>query len=72
MLGEQVKRSIADNITEEVLLDEISQIIKLPMYADRMAKVQPQHAHMEKRRRMFKHKQDLRGAVSVASPSDKI
>ncbi|KAK1307652.1 hypothetical protein QJS10_CPA09g01274 [Acorus calamus] len=47
----KVKRSIADNITEEVLLDEISQIIKLPMYTDRMAKVQPQHAHMEKRRR---------------------
>ncbi|KAK1326659.1 hypothetical protein QJS10_CPA01g00993 [Acorus calamus] len=51
----KVKRSISDNITEEVLLDEISQIVKLPMYADRMAKAHQQqhhqHAHMEKRRR---------------------
>ncbi|KAK1280856.1 hypothetical protein QJS04_geneDACA019854 [Acorus gramineus] len=54
----KVKRSISDNITEEVLLDEISQIVKLPMYADRMAKAHQQqhhqHAHMEKRRRSVK------------------
>lgn len=32
----KVMRSIKDNITEEVLLDEISEIIQLPMYADRI------------------------------------
>lgn len=29
-------RSIEDNITEEVVLDEIQEIISLPMYADRI------------------------------------
>jgi len=29
-------RSIRDNITEEDLLNEISEIIRLPMYADRI------------------------------------
>jgi hypothetical protein len=29
-------RSIKDNITEEVLLNEISEIIRLPLYADRI------------------------------------
>lgn len=32
----QVMRSIEDNITEEVVLDEIQEIISLPMYADRI------------------------------------
>ncbi|KAK4775931.1 hypothetical protein SAY87_023892 [Trapa incisa] len=32
----KVMRSIKDNITEEVLLGEINQIIRLPMYADRI------------------------------------
>ncbi|KAL9276637.1 hypothetical protein ACSQ67_025824 [Phaseolus vulgaris] len=32
----QVMRSIRDNITEEDLLNEISEIIRLPMYADRI------------------------------------
>ncbi|KAI7756057.1 hypothetical protein M8C21_019786 [Ambrosia artemisiifolia] len=32
----KVMRSIKDNITEEVLLDEIDEIIRLPMYADRI------------------------------------
>lgn len=29
-------KSIKDNITEDVLLDEIYEIIRLPMYADRI------------------------------------
>lgn len=29
-------RSIKDNITEDVLLNEINEIIRLPMYADRI------------------------------------
>ncbi|XP_057548801.1 uncharacterized protein LOC130827169 [Amaranthus tricolor] len=32
----QVIQSIKDNITEEVVLNEIEQIIRLPMYADRV------------------------------------
>lgn len=32
----KVMRSIRDNITEEVLLNEINEIIRLPMYADRI------------------------------------
>ena len=32
----QVMKSIKDNITEEVLLNEIGEIIRLPMYADRI------------------------------------
>ncbi|PKA55989.1 mRNA-capping enzyme [Apostasia shenzhenica] len=38
----KVMRSISDNITEEVLLNEISEIEKLPMYADRIEKAQQQ------------------------------
>ncbi|KAG0496131.1 hypothetical protein HPP92_000822 [Vanilla planifolia] len=34
----KVMRSINDNITEEVLLDEIAEIVRLPMYADRIEK----------------------------------
>ncbi|XP_031276098.1 mRNA-capping enzyme [Pistacia vera] len=32
----KVMRSITDNITEDVLLNEINEIIRLPMYADRI------------------------------------
>ncbi|KAL2923090.1 mRNA-capping enzyme [Bienertia sinuspersici] len=32
----KVMKSIKDNITEEVLLNEIGEIIRLPMYADRI------------------------------------
>lgn len=32
----QVMKSIKDNITEDVLLNEIQEIISLPMYADRI------------------------------------
>lgn len=38
----KVMRSISDNITEEVLLNEIKEIISLPMYADRIEKLQQQ------------------------------
>lgn len=34
----QVMRSINDNITEEVVLNEIHGIVRLPMYADRIRK----------------------------------
>ncbi|KAJ3688981.1 hypothetical protein LUZ61_018145 [Rhynchospora tenuis] len=40
----KVLRSIKDNITEEVLLGDISEIVRLPMYADRIA-------HLHHRRR---------------------
>ncbi|XP_076912984.1 uncharacterized protein LOC143571445 [Bidens hawaiensis] len=33
----KVIRSIKDNITEEVVLDEINDIVRLPMYADRIS-----------------------------------
>lgn len=33
-------RSINDNITEDVLLSEILEIVRLPMYADRIAQLQ--------------------------------
>lgn len=40
----KVMRSINDNITEEVLLEEIGEIVTLPMYAERIAK-----AHQRRR-----------------------
>ncbi|KAG1363396.1 mRNA-capping enzyme [Cocos nucifera] len=43
----KVMRSINDNITEEVLLDEIAEIVRLPMYADRIARA---HQHQHRRR----------------------
>ncbi|XP_024027932.1 mRNA-capping enzyme isoform X1 [Morus notabilis] len=49
----KVMRSIRDNITEEVLLNEISEIIRLPMYADRIrndSKAAHQHANSGRRR----------------------
>ncbi|XP_020104456.1 mRNA-capping enzyme-like isoform X1 [Ananas comosus] len=36
----KVMRSINDNITEDVLLSEILEIVRLPMYADRIAQLQ--------------------------------
>ncbi|KAG6482332.1 hypothetical protein ZIOFF_058963 [Zingiber officinale] len=35
-----VMRSIKDNITEEVLLNEIAEIVRLPMYTDRIERAQ--------------------------------
>lgn len=49
----KVMRSIRDNITEEVLLNEIYEIIRLPMYADRIridSKAAQQHANSVRRR----------------------
>lgn len=34
----KVMRSINDNITEEVVLNDISEIVRLPMYAERIRK----------------------------------
>lgn len=50
--AKQVMRSIRDNITEDVLLNEIYEIIRLPMYADRIrseSKAQ-QHANAARRK----------------------
>jgi len=47
----QVMRSIKDNITEEVLLNEISEIIRLPLYADRIDRDIKAHQHMVSSRR---------------------
>ncbi|CAN6441246.1 unnamed protein product [Victoria cruziana] len=46
----KVKKSIEDNITQAVLLNEIDEIIKLPMYADRIAKESQAHHHHGRRR----------------------
>ncbi|PIA38958.1 hypothetical protein AQUCO_02700264v1 [Aquilegia coerulea] len=50
----KVMRSIKDNITEEVLLNEIGEIIRLPMYADRIrsdSKANTHHQHSNSGRR---------------------
>ncbi|KAL1330927.1 hypothetical protein HN51_048165 [Arachis hypogaea] len=49
----KVMRSIKDNITEEDLLNEINEIIRLPMYADRIKadSKATQHAIMARRNR---------------------
>ncbi|CAI9761854.1 unnamed protein product [Fraxinus pennsylvanica] len=47
----KVLRSIRDNITEEVLLDEINEIIRLPMYADRIKNESKAHQHLNSSRR---------------------
>ncbi|XP_057438787.1 uncharacterized protein LOC130730727 [Lotus japonicus] len=45
----KVLRSIKDNITEEVLLNEISQIIRLPLYADRIQRDIKAHQHSRRK-----------------------
>ncbi|XP_008235258.1 PREDICTED: mRNA-capping enzyme-like [Prunus mume] len=47
----KVMRSIKDNITEEVLLKEIDQIVRLPMYADRIRNDIKAHEHNSSSRR---------------------
>ncbi|KAG2690772.1 hypothetical protein I3760_09G205100 [Carya illinoinensis] len=47
----KVMRSIRDNITEEVLLNEIYEIIRLPMYADRIRNDSKAHQHSNSARR---------------------
>eukprot|EP00262_Sarcandra_glabra_P008365 TRINITY_DN2186_c0_g4_i1.p1 TRINITY_DN2186_c0_g4~~TRINITY_DN2186_c0_g4_i1.p1 ORF type:complete len:618 (-),score=92.15 TRINITY_DN2186_c0_g4_i1:387-2063(-) len=46
----KVMRSIKDNITEEVLLNEINEIIFLPMYADRIRSDSKAHANAGRRK----------------------
>ncbi|XP_052172347.1 uncharacterized protein LOC127788268 [Diospyros lotus] len=47
----KVMRSIRDNITEDVLLNEIGEIICLPMYADRIHNDSKAHHHSTSARR---------------------
>ncbi|KAK9290060.1 hypothetical protein L1049_008224 [Liquidambar formosana] len=47
----KVMRSIRDNITEDILLNEISEIIRLPMYADRIRNDSKAHHHTNSARR---------------------
>ncbi|XP_058738029.1 uncharacterized protein LOC131610167 isoform X3 [Vicia villosa] len=47
----KVMRSIKDNITEEVVLKEINEIIRLPLYADRIQRDIKAHQHMVSSRR---------------------
>ncbi|XP_035544420.1 mRNA-capping enzyme-like isoform X1 [Juglans regia] len=47
----KVMRSIKDNITQEVLLNEIDEIIRLPMYADRIRNDSKAHQHSNSVRR---------------------
>lgn len=49
----KVMRSIKDNITEEILLGEINETIKLPMYADRIQKDSKPHHHINSARRRW-------------------
>lgn len=49
----QVMRSIRDNITHEVLLNEIKEIIRLPMYADRIRNDSKPHQHLNSVRRRW-------------------
>ncbi|WRX34070.1 mRNA capping enzyme [Theobroma cacao] len=47
----KVKRSIKDNITDEILLNEINESIRLPMYADRIKIDSKAHLHTNSARR---------------------
>lgn len=47
----KVMRSIRDNITEDILLNEINEIICLPMYADRIRIDSKAHQHTNMVRR---------------------
>ncbi|KAJ1437341.1 Nucleic acid-binding, OB-fold [Sesbania bispinosa] len=47
----KVMKSIRDNITEDILLDEINEIIRLPMYADRIRIDSKAHHHTNMARR---------------------
>ncbi|TQD99326.1 hypothetical protein C1H46_015115 [Malus baccata] len=47
----KVMRSINDNITEEVLLEKIEEIVRLPMYADRIQNDIRAHEHTSSSRR---------------------
>ena len=49
----QVMRSINDNITEDVLFNEINEIIRLPLYADRIQRDIRAHQHMVSARRRW-------------------
>lgn len=44
----KVMQSIKDNITEDILLNEINEIIRLPMYADRI-KIDSKATNMKRR-----------------------
>ncbi|KAG8504221.1 hypothetical protein CXB51_002535 [Gossypium anomalum] len=47
----KVMQSINDNITEEILLNEINEIIRLPMYEDRIRMDSKAHLHTNSARR---------------------
>jgi len=47
----QVMGSIQDNITDEVLLEEINEIIRLPLYTQHMARDQQEAAQAAHARR---------------------
>ncbi|XP_057983711.1 uncharacterized protein LOC131168363 [Malania oleifera] len=47
----KVMRSIRDNITEDILLNEIQEIIRLPMYVDRIRNDSKAHQHTSSARR---------------------
>lgn len=51
--SKQVMRSIRDNITEDILLNEIYEIIRLPMYADRIRNDSKAHLHTNAARRRW-------------------
>ncbi|XP_020524223.1 mRNA-capping enzyme isoform X2 [Amborella trichopoda] len=45
----KVMQSIQDNITEEEVLDEITEIIRLPMYAERISRESQAHQHARRK-----------------------
>ncbi|XP_077225488.1 uncharacterized protein LOC143858668 [Tasmannia lanceolata] len=52
----KVMRSIKDNITEEVLLNEINEIVCLPMYADRIHNESKAHRHHQQHANSGRHR----------------
>ncbi|XP_021897339.1 mRNA-capping enzyme isoform X2 [Carica papaya] len=58
----KVMRSIRDNITEDVLLNEIFEIIRLPMYADRISNDSKAHQHVNSARHDSKSHQQVNSA----------
>ncbi|XP_077253045.1 uncharacterized protein LOC143892358 isoform X2 [Tasmannia lanceolata] len=52
----KVMRSIKDNITEEVLLNEINEIVCLPMYADRIHNESKVHRHQQQHANSGRHR----------------
>lgn len=63
----KVMRSITDNITEEKLLEEIHEITRLPMYADRIKQAQAKMAQHRRRWGWMPSTSSVFGSVSLVA-----